>query len=73
MGAQTELYLGLYLPTSGGLVLLAWASCQASLDVALKEDVTFYLNLLSFNISMPSCTLILPLTIECEPLPLVVS
>ena len=60
MGAQIYPYFGLYLPTSGGPVLLAWASCQASLEVALKEDVMRRRTFLSFNKSMPSCILTRP-------------
>jgi len=37
--AQTTDVFGLYLPTSGGFVLLAWAYYQASLDVALKDEL----------------------------------
>ena len=74
IGAHTELYFGLYFPTSGGLVLLACASCQASLDVALNDDVIRDLNRLSLSISIPSCILTLDLgPVDCDPCFFVVS
>ena len=41
--------LGVYLPTAGGLVLLALAFYQFDLVVLLNDEVTFFLKSLSCN------------------------
>ncbi len=46
------LYEGLYLPTSGTMVLLAWHYNHLSLDIVLNETETFFLNSGSFRNSI---------------------